>query len=271
MWFLAFLLIRFAQAADPANSPIQQAQALAIKKNRQEACAVLKSAYDTATPKQKPKLAEALQQVSRMFFTDKGQKAFEAGQAAMWETPDLALTHFREAQALEDSNLQILENVARVHLLKQDCENAALAIQSARKINPLSSETALLDLRAMVCHKRFESLREKARIAPAPDKWAEAYVQYLLALDNLQQKSWRKVMDAMTKVTEEQPQFPEAYYVYAKAAQESGKDAEAWLQKYVSLCKVVTVRERKKFSLEPRLCANAKEAEDELAKKPTEL
>lgn len=271
MWLLALSIIFQVQAAETQPTPIQQAQALAIKKNRQEACAVLKGALEGASGKQRAKISEMLQQVSTMFFTDKGQKAFEAGQAAMWDTPEIALAHFREAQTLEDNNVQVLNNIARVHLMKQDCENATQAIQYSRKLNPVFGESALLELRALACQKKFEVLREKTKSLPALDKWEESYVQYLSSLDGIQQKAWKKSLDAMTKVSEEQPQFPESYYVLAKASQELGKDAEPWLQKYVSLCKVVTVRERKKFSLEPRLCANQKEAEDELAKKPTEL
>ena len=81
----------------------------------------------------------------------------------------------------------------------------------------------------------------------------------------------KKAFDAETKIAEEQPGFPESFYVLAKAAAELNKETDVYLQKYISLCKALTFRERKKYSLEPKMCANLKEAEDELAKKSTEI
>ena len=102
------------------------------------------------------------------------------------------------------------------------------------------------------------NVREKVALAPATQ-------------DSLLQKFSRKAFDAALKVTEEQPGFPEPYFVLVKSGTELNRDVEPYLQKYVSLCKAVTIRERKRYSLEPRLCLNLKEAEDELAKKSTEL
>lgn len=212
---------------------------------------------------------EALNHISKMFFTDKGQKTFEAAQATMWENPEVALNQFKEALALEDQNLQVLNNIARIQLLKQDCDGAAQSLQTARNLNPLSGESAVLELRALSCKQNFEALKEKAKTLPPLDKWEEAYVQYLLAGEALQQKSYKKAFDALFKLTEENPQFPESYNLLGRAATELSKDPEPFFQKYVSLCKAVTAREKKKYSLEPRLCAGQKEAEDELAKKKT--
>jgi predicted Zn-dependent protease len=268
MW-LIFIFSFKLWAADPAQPAIEKAQSLALKKNRVEACAVLRRALDElpAGAKSRAKIAEALGQISKMFFTDKGQKFFEAGQSSMWDTPDMALAQFKEALALENQNIQVLDNIARIQLFKQDCDGALQTLDQARKLNPASGESAVLELRALSCKQNFESLREKAKNLPALDKWEESYVQYLLAGDALQQKSYKKAFDALFKLTEENPQFPESYLLLARAAGEMNKDPEPFLEKYVSLCKAATAREKKKYSLEPRLCANLKEAEDELAKK----
>jgi hypothetical protein len=270
MW-LIFIFSFKLWAADPAPPAIEKAQTLALKKNRVEACAVLRRTLEELPPaaKSRGKVTEALRQISKMFFTDKGQKIFEAGQSSMWDTPDMALAQFKEALALEDQNIQVLDNIARIQILKQDCDAALQTVGQARKVNPTSGESAVLELRALSCKQNFEILREKSKTLPALDKWEEAYVQYLLAGDALQQKSYKKAFDALFKLTEENPQFPESYWLLGKAAAEMNKDPEAFLEKYVSLCKAATAREKKKYSLEPRLCANLKEAEDELAKKKT--
>lgn len=273
MLYLFLALFIQAHAADSVATAIEQAQASALKKNRQEACTILQKAL-ASTPtalKSRAKLTESLTQIATVFFTDKGQKAFESGQAAMWDTPDLALTQFRSALELEDNNILLLGSVARVQLMKQDCAGALSSLAEARKINPYDSETAVLEIRAYVCQNNYELVREKSKQLPPLDKWQASYIQHLLAQDSLMQKSYKKAFDAETKIAEEQPGFPDSFYVLAKAGAELGKEAEVYLQKYTSLCKALTLRERKKYSLEPKMCGNLKEAEDELAKKSTEL
>lgn len=273
MLYLFLTLLTSAFAADSVTSAIDQAQAFALKKNRQEACSVLQRALST-TPtalKSRAKLTESLTQIATVFFTDKGQKAFESGQALLWDSPDMALTQFRQALELEDNNIQLLGSVARVQLLKMDCEGALASVQTARKINPYDAEIAVLEVRGHICAMKYDLAREKIKTLPPLDKWQASYVQFLGAQDSLLQKFPRKAFDAALKVTEEQPGFPEPYFVLVKSGTELNRDVEPYLQKYVSLCKAVTIRERKRYSLEPRLCLNLKEAEDELAKKSTEL
>jgi tetratricopeptide (TPR) repeat protein len=268
--FLSILLFTFTVAAfEPGNSAVEQAQALAKKKNRTEACAVLQKSLAEMTPasKSRPKVLEALNQISRLFFTDKGQKEFEAGQATMWDSPDMALSHLKTALAVENDNLLILDNIVRIQLMKQECDAAAGTIASARKINPYSSEAAILELRTLVCQRDFTGFKDKAKSIVTADKWEEAYIQYLIAQELMQNQNWKKAFDTLSKVTEEQPQFPEAYFWMAKAGIELEKDTEAQYQKYVSLCKALTTRDKRRFSLEPKLCVNQKDAEDELVQK----
>jgi tetratricopeptide (TPR) repeat protein len=260
-----------ALAADGVNQAIEQAQSLALKKNRQEACAILQKTLATtpAPLKSRGKLVESINHLSKVFFTDKGQKAFESGQASLWETPDLALAQFRAALENEDNNIQILSYMARIQIMQNDCDGALMNLLKARNLNPYLAEIAVLELRAHLCQGNSTLMREKVRALPALDKWESAYVQYLMAKDAMDAKTSRKALESLLKVIEEQPGFPEAYYALSRAGIDLERDVEPWLQKYVSLCKAVGVRERRRYSLEPRLCVNLKEAENELAKKST--
>lgn len=268
MWKVVFL-IATVWAADPIATAIERAQALALKKDRAAAAEVLNQAIEATTPplKGRARLIESQASIAKMFFTDKGQKLFESGQSAMYENPDIALNQYREAAKLEGDNLLLIDNIARILLAKQDCGGAVQSLEKARTLYPYAAEPAVLELRALVCQKNFEAFREKMKSAPTLEKGQDAFVQYLVAQDLLQQKMWRKASEVLNKVSEDEPQFPETYYWLTRAGQEIGRDTENWAQKYVSLCKGITVRERKRFSLEPRLCTNLKEVEDELAKK----
>lgn len=270
-WFLTFIatftMTSAARVVETAHAAIEQAQSFVLQKNRSEACAVLNRAIPASGAKHRPKLIESLQQISKVFLTDKGQKTFEAAQAMLWDSPDLALKEFNRALASEDGNVLILDNIARIQIIKQDCDGALNTIEKARLLNPFAGDSAVLELRALFCQGGFELLRQKGTALPALDKMQEALAQYVLAKEALQASEIQRAFEVLTKVTEDQPTFPEAFYALAKAGAELEKDPELAMQKYVSLCKAVTMRERKKFALEPRLCANLKEAEDELAKK----
>ena len=58
----------------------------------------------------------------------------------MFENPDIALAQYKEALALEDNNLQLLDSIARVQLAKPDCAAAALTLQKARELYPFAGE-----------------------------------------------------------------------------------------------------------------------------------
>jgi hypothetical protein len=273
MWLLTILFIFNLSASDLVTTAIESAQAQARKKNRQAAATILKNAIqETAnSPKLKSRLQESLNNVGKVFFTDKGQRLFEAAQSSAYDNPDLALGQFREALKLEDDNILVLTNIARVQLAKQDCAGALLTLDRARQLNESASEPAVLELRGLICQRNYEAFREKQKLLPSLDKDQESFVAYLAAQDLMQQKLWRKAFDTLSKVSEEQSQFPETYFYLLKAAAELDRETDRWAEKYIELCTGLTTRTRRRYAYEPRLCANAKEVSDELANKNPEL
>lgn len=273
MWFLLLIALN-VQALDTTAASVEQAQTLALKKNRKDACATLVRALNALPAPAKgarTKLTDALQQLSKVFFTDKGQRTFESGQSQMFENPEVALAQLKEALAIEDDNIVILNSLAKIQLVKQDCDGAAASLARARALNPLAGETAVLSLRTLLCQNNITEMRDRAKALPTLEKWEDQFVRYLMAQESLQAGSAKKAFDSLSRVAEEQPQFPETYFYLARANSEMERDNEPQLQKYISLCKAVTAKERKRFSLEPRLCAHLKEAQDELAGKSTDL
>lgn len=269
MWLVLFISI-WVRASDSANLAIEQAQALAVKKNRTEACAILREALkNTPAPAKtaRVRLGEALHNLSRAFVTDKGQRAFEAGRALMFENPEIAMARFREALSLEDQNVSVLASLAKLNLFKDACDEALETIERARGVNPYAGDVAVLELRALLCLKRLQDFRDRARQLPSLDRHEEQAVQFFTAQSWLREKNPKKAAETLTRLTEEMPQFPDGFLALARAEAELGHENQRWLKRYVTLCKAVTASDRRRYSLEPRMCSEIKEVEDELAKR----
>ncbi len=272
--FLLSSMTFAVQISAPAISPsisstIEDAQKLTIQKKRREAAKLLNDSIEGGSfpLKSKSRFVETLRSITTTFFTDKGQRLFESGQSAMFENPDLALSRYREALAVEDENVLILNSIARLQLAREECGQALETISQAKTLSPYIYESALLELRALICQKNYEAFRLKLKNIPSVEKSQEYFVTYLAAQDMLQQKMWKKGGDLLLKVSEEQPRFPESYYWLNRVNTELEQGDDTFAKKYLSLCKTVSIRDRKTFALEPRLCAGVKEVEDELQNK----
>ena len=271
----ALLFCQSVYAAEPlADSTIQQAQAKALSKERKAACAQLVLGLEAAKaqPKVKAKLVEALDTISTTFFTDKGQKLYESAQSVLFETPEIAIARLKEALVVEDQNLLINLALARAHLAKGENALAGEAILRARETNPLSGDAAVMELRVLVAQKSFEALRDKLKSIPQPiSKTNEIFVKQFTAQDFWDQQMTEQAYDLLLKNIELDGSYPETYYFLAKTGAELSKNTDEWTQKYVTLCKSIDAKTRRKYANEPKLCANVKELEDELQKKNSEL
>jgi hypothetical protein len=92
----------------------------------------------------------------------------------------------------------------------------------------------------------------------------------VMAQDLMEQQLNEKAFELYSKMTELDASYPESYYFLAKTGLALGKNSEDWSRKYVSLCKNVDARARRKYANEPSLCSRVKEVEDELSKKTSE-
>lgn len=268
-----FLLSSSWSAVGQSANSIEVAQAFALKKDRKSACATLINAINASPTslRARARLIESLDQIAKTFFTDKGQRKFESARAMMWDDPDTSVSQLKLALEDEDDNLDILNHLARVYLFKQDCGQATATTKRAREMNPFNGEAFVLEIAGLACSRKFEELREAAKVAPKLDKSQASALAYLLALDSLKQNLWKKTQESAKRLMEELPGFPESHLLWARAAEGLGDDPTSGFERYVSLCKALDVKVRRKFWFEPRMCTSLIEVTDELAKRNTEM
>lgn len=272
-----FFILTFSFAGISAEnvspmSPVELAQAKALLKQRKEACAILVGAIEAnkAQPKVVAKLQDALDAISTTFFTDKGQKLFESAQAAAIDNAEIAISTLKEVRLLEDQNLLVNLALARIYIARKEYDAANEILTVSRQLNPRSQDALILSLKLNLAEGKFEVFRGRAVGLSALNKNQDIFLKQFVAQDYWHQQLTRKAFDLFQKISELEPAYPESYFFLAKTGQELGKNTEDWSRRYVSLCKNIDARTRRKYGNEPNLCGQVKEIEDELAKKTSE-
>lgn len=185
-----FFLIMIQMGAAPkvavGKSPITRAQEFLVNRNRQSAISVLQQARNSnLKAEEKEELNEALKDVATRFLTDKGQRSFELGISQLPLQANSALTHLREAEALEDGNFQILEAMLRASLAAEDCKAALKLLPKLTPLSAVMPQILELELQAYWCLERNEDvellLKRKAlesKLSLTMQKVASAWLKW---------------------------------------------------------------------------------------------
>lgn len=238
------------------------AQKQALNRDRKGATSKLIEAIKQEKQNQQNKrnLQLALKEISETFFTDKGQRLFETGQAALYDNADLAISKFRQSLDVEDGNISVLLGMARGQLMKKDCAATEATLKQASQINPFDENLKPLRAKALLCLNRLDEALELAKTENPDD--AMALTTY--AAIYLQNGSKKDFQSLIQKAIAKDGLFPEAHYWLWKTAGDSAEQAEVQGQKYIALCKNLNFRMRQKYFNEPRLCGQTQEVQDAL-------
>jgi predicted Zn-dependent protease len=247
-------------AVEPWTVAIQEAQKLALAKNRKAATAKLIEAIKIEKPasRARARLLESLKNISEMFFSDKGQRLYETGQSSYFESADTALLRYKEALDVEDSNLTVLTAMARAQLSKKDCASADATLKIAAQINPYSEAVHLLEGKTLLCQNLPKDAIAVLRADPSDDP----VTSVTLASALWQNGSVRESVALLQRTLGKDGAFPEVHYWLWKASEAQAEVAEQHGGKYVALCKNLALKTRQKYLKEPRLCGQTQEVED---------
>ena len=123
-----------AQAADKSEAQletykdlIQKAQNLTLQRDRLQTSQLLvRGIKREARASQAAKeLMKALDELTTVFYTEKAQTAFVAGDSIIENKPKEAIEHFLTAQRLEDGNLATLRSLTRAYLILGEIRSAS--------------------------------------------------------------------------------------------------------------------------------------------------
>lgn len=246
--------------SETASDIIEKAQNLSLQKERSQAILLLVNAIKRESKKNAPStkdLQAALERIATIFYSDKAQQLYELGISLKNTDPNLALNKLGEALKIEADNQSIILEQNRIQIAKGECSLAAGNISKHRTINPFSEQVDLLYSQALVCAGQFEPYKQQFR-QKFEDKKSAYHPFWGMVEAEYQFKSGQnnKVREISNGIFSKFSVYPEPLYWLWKA-----ENSEESANKYLNLCKSLTVKVQREFMLEPMLCRRTAEIE----------
>lgn len=243
---------------------IEKAQALSLQGARFQAIMILISAIskETKKPLVVKELISSLDQIARVFVSERAQQAYELGLSLKNSDPNTAQGKFAEANKLEPDNLEIDMASARIFLMQGDCDKALNKLERWKEALPYIDELKVLQAQSSLCRGEF---KEYLVLKPTDNKKSTAWL--MLATEHAYRTGqFNKAIEIAEQLAKSQPAFPESQYWIFKSKLELKQNAENSGQKYLSQCKSISGRALRDYMFEPMLCKRTLETEAALKK-----
>lgn len=258
-----------AKKAKPAEGQQKQtilkAQELVLSNERAQAIKLLVEALEKENKGSKAysEYKKALTSLSEIFYTEKAQKAYELGRSLALKDAGLGEEKFAEALSVEPDNFQIMRELVRAHLAKEDCKRALEVSNGALLMNPYSTDFFILKLQAKSCLDTIVDIEAEATNPLIEAETVAHYVETLKAKFLYKKEQYRAAAEHALKVKSKEPGFPEGHYWLAQAKNKIGLSALEDYETYLSLCKESDLAKvRRAYKFEPRACSNTKSVQE---------
>jgi tetratricopeptide (TPR) repeat protein len=247
---------------------IAKARNLTLQRDRLQASQVLQRGLrnEAKSSVAHKEMARALEDLSGVFYTEKGQTLFSLAESAVDSRPREAIENYQAALRAEDGNVSILKAMARAHLLVGECEKADTIAKQAQSMNPVSPEIRLLRLQASDCAGNAEALSSLLNATDVDMAAVEKFIKGPQMKDLLRRKDLKKARSLLISWEASSPDYPEVFYwKWKMAAESAGAPDRAAALKYAQLCQDLSPRRKKSSNFDLELC-KGKEAVEEYLK-----
>lgn len=247
---------------------IEKAHNLSLQKDRSQAVSILVGALKRESRKSaaQKELSAALDQVAKVFYSDRAQQLYELAISLRSTDAATALARLQEASRLEPENASIEIALARQSIAGGDCAGAATRAEKQKDLAVAIEELRLLTAQAYVCLGRFP---EYLALKNSQDIKQSSYTVFWQTLDSeyfFKTGAFAKALDSALAAQKTDPSFPEPLYWQWKAETELKAKQVKSLHKYLNLCKTLNSRQQRQYLPEPQLCRRTSEIETFLKK-----
>lgn len=249
-----------------------RAQELFLNKNRQGAVKILLDARPSTTIKttDREELNEAIKETATRFLTDKGQRSFELGISELPLQSQMALTHFREAQTLEDGNTQISEAIVRGLLAADDCKGAQKEMATLLPYNAIFAQIIELEVQLAWCLEDVAEVEALTKRKPLDQKLNSNVLKVASAWLKWRQNENDKAMVLLREAVAADSKNPAVLYWLWKIEKDQDLDAQAAATAFAKRCRNSEAAFRRRSSPMIEMCLHLSEVEAYLKAKGAE-
>jgi tetratricopeptide (TPR) repeat protein len=266
---ISFLGVDFAFSQETYKDIISKAKNLSLQKDRLQATKILIRAAQKERGSAKKELIQTLQELSELFYTEKGQQLFELGQSLKFTALSTSIERYQEALQLEPSNVEVLRALTRAHLTLGACERSLEFSQMLLDSNPFDEEHTLLRLQSIFCGNQVAATKETLETADVKRVELKIYFDMMRAQALITEEKLTSAEQLLEKIVLQDKAYPESFLLLANLKKRQKKDFLEPAKKYLDLCKGLNPQTRTKYRFEPRLCTEEKKVEAEVEESET--
>lgn len=205
--------------------------------------------------------------LATFFITENGQKLFELGESMSDTNPLLAEEKYKESLKTEGPNLKILNALSLLKLRSNQCDEARQWNQKALDTFDRMVEVQAVALQVMACEDNFEGISKKLEGYKEDSPVLKIpVVQLLKARAKIQSGMTKEGLEILRLASEGKNTFPDVWYWRWKLDPEQGHIQRTYLEKYITICKKMTPRLKRKYRESGVVCEKLPEAEKALKK-----
>lgn len=234
-----------------------------ISRDRQQAIKIVLNAVKSEPPNAQSlsELKKLLWDVSTRFISDRGQQNYELALALRRTDLNEATVKLNEALKLEDGNLILVLEQARVQIAKDDCSAPIDTLEKIKKENPYHEELMLVLASAYLCKAnlpRFAAVKTFVDLAKSKfqSQWLYMDIERLVL-----EKDSARAQEILNLYSKQEPENPELIYWSARIENMTKKKPSKPAELYKAKCSELSTTLFRKYLLDPKLCRRTQELE----------
>ncbi len=244
---------------------IDKAYNLMLQKDRQQALTILSNALRKENkPQAIAEIKKTMSEIGHVFFSDKSQSTYETSVSLRKTEPLQALAKMQEAARIEPDNFDIVNELARLLLAKNDCSAAQELLMKQLKMVPFDEELNLSNGQSLACQGKW---REFQAIYDLQVLKKSSLLKFWYPLEIERQlflKNSAKALENLSTLSKSDPKYPEIPYWTWKIDEALQKKNHQEALKYVMVCKNISANQYRQYMMDPWLCRRTSEVDTEL-------
>lgn len=268
MFFFLFGIFEARSQVDTYKESIEKAENLILQKDRDQAIQVLLNALQREKNKTTiSELKKKIEELGSVFLSDKAQQHYETALSLKRKNISQALAKMNEASRIEPDNIQIISELVRLNILKNDCNKAQDLILKFYNKNKYDENILLSMAQVQQCLSASDQYFS-VRSYVDPKKITESYDWQILELQReIFEKDKLKAKERLASLLKWDAKNPQNLYWQWSLEKLENRERNSLREKYNLSCNNISVGVFRKYMRDPYFCNKQSEMEADAGKK----